>query len=431
MRKNYFVLLTVLLAISLVLSMSACSKTDADRKDVSAYQSPEGITALRDPLNRADIDAFPIKDKDMSIDEARQLCVDFFRFSKTALWVAGANIKYTRNAAGIKDSLTAGQVYGGLPYVGLGTGNVYRLLDYIDPATGVLDIDNAADVIKIFGNQCSIGSYWGWARCINSTDYVGTPTMVQSNNFYPVGPYTYDDSLKEFVPGMGTVAICTDNGEQTMYASYAQLKTGDGLVWFTAGGHALMCASDAYVVYGEDGVTIDPEASYITTIDQGQVWKDGVTADGQPYKFEGSVDTKRTFAKLYAAYMIPFTYGEWLGTDPIEDTEISFSHSGEAITIEELFSSEVTANYGIADIYAIVRDSTGREVYKHAIRCLRAHTLALSFIKEAPAGAEVDNVERWGSLEDLKASENYTVQIIAQLGTGERPVLWEGALSIS
>jgi hypothetical protein len=38
----------------------------------------------------------------------------------------------------------------------------------------------------------------------------------------------------------------------------------------------------------------------------------------------------------------------------------------------------------------------------------------------------------WGDLEKLDpANYDYTVKIYAQLGTGERPTLWEGKLAVS
>ena len=35
----------------------------------------------------------------------------------------------------------------------------------------------------------------------------------------------------------------------------------------------------------------------------------------------------------------------------------------------------------------------------------------------------------WGSYENLNAADGYTVKVVAQLATGERPTLWEGKLA--
>jgi hypothetical protein len=35
---------------------------------------------------------------------------------------------------------------------------------------------------------------------------------------------------------------------------------------------------------------------------------------------------------LFSSAYIPYTFGDLIGTDPIEETEVTFSHSGETIT---------------------------------------------------------------------------------------------------
>ena len=115
-----------------------------------------------------------------------------------------------------------------------------------------------------------------------------------------------------------------------------------------------------------------------------------------------------------------------MGEDPIEKTECAFSFEGDTITREELFSSKVTSNYSIADIYALVYDQKGNEVYKHAVRCIEANTEELKFTETAAEDAEFNNVETWGQLK----TGTYTVKVIVQLGTGERPTVYEGQLIV-
>ena len=161
---------------------------------------------VKNVLTREKIEAFPVKHKNMTVAQLRQLCVDFFKFSKTALWICDHDVDYIRNAAGTQDRMEEGQVYGGLPYIGLGTGNVYRTLDYMDE-NGVVNISGVINRKKFnkaygrnlwrnFGNQCANGAYVGWARVINSVNYDGSPAMLQANGFLRVGPYTYPDDLK-------------------------------------------------------------------------------------------------------------------------------------------------------------------------------------------------------------------------------------------
>ena len=372
------------------------------------------------------INAFPVKNKDMSIEELRQLCVDFFRFTKTINWVADGEVAYPRNSKGWMDKIQDGTVYAGLPYIGLASGNVYRLMDYIDE-DGVVDISRAARVLKMFGNQCSIGCYWGWGRVINSADYDWTPRMLQANGFYRVGPYKYDDSLTKVTADYNSVKICEENGEQVMYQSYAQVQPADGFMNFTTAGHVIMCSAKPYVVYRDSG-KIDGDNSYITMIDQSQIWLKGSNDSGDEYLYKHNVDTYRSFKKLYEEGYTPFTFAEFMGTHPVEDTVCAFSHTDDTVTLEQLFSAEITCNYGITDAYAHITDKNGKEIYCHAVRAKTANCKELPFVKVCdPEDMEHDNVDSWGEL-NFTSNEEYTVTVVCQLATGERPTLYTGKL---
>ena len=88
--------------------------------------------------------------------------------------------------------------------------------------------------------------------------------------------------------------------------------------------------------------------------------------------------------------------------------------------------STVSSNYGVSDIYAIFTDSQGNEVYKLAVRAKLSLVRELTFGRDLMV-SKVKICTEWGSLEKLSPTEDYTVQIVAQLTTGERPTLWQGA----
>ena len=365
--------------------------------------------------------------------EARELCVNYFRFAKTALWMPDEDLDFIRNSSGSQDNMDGASLYAGLPYVGVGSGNLYRLMDYMDDETGVVQMSKAADVWKVFGNQCSIGAYWGWCRAINSANYTWTQTMVEKNGFIRVGDYEYDLTLSRVggktdgVNNPKTPDILRENGRERMYKAYAEIKLGDGLVYYTSAGHVIMSSCDAHVEYDANG-NIDPNKSYITMIDQGQTWYEAATEDGQVYQYKGNVDKQMTFTKLFDGNYMPFTFAEFLGTDPIEDTVCKISHTGETMKVSDLWNTTITCNYGISDIYALVRDAKGNEVYKLANRCTAASTKKMTFIQKAKEG-KTNTVEFWGYLEpELSADDNYTIEIYAQIGTGERFTLYTGHL---
>lgn len=425
-QRTLYKLLTLLLAVIIALSLAACggeNEGTGETTSVSKFDSGKGWQELADPLSWEGINSFPIKSSDMSIEDARKLCVDFFRYTKTAVWISNENYDFYHDYGNTKqDSLVASQVYGGLPYISMASGSIYRLMDYMDEDTGVVDVKSAGLYPKLFGNQCSFGAYWGWGRAINSADYNWTENMVTKSGFLRVGPYTYDDMIVGFGVGNTTTQIIDNNGAETMDKSYAELKAGDGIVYWTTAGHVVMIASDAHVEYTADG-KIDPDASYVTVIDQGQSWGNAVNEAGDSYTYQNRVDGKLNFTQLRNGSYIPFTFAEWQGNDPIEETQITFSHSGDSISLADLFKSSVTCNYGLSDIYAVVRDSKGNEVLKIAGRAFEGGMKELKFYK---AG---DAVTVWGDMDSLDSKKDYTVDIIAQVATGERPTVWTGKLA--
>lgn len=418
----------LLLCAALAIPLGACTennykpaleqKEPTQTKPADNYKYPQ----IKDMLTWEKINAFPIKNSSMSIAEMRELCVNFFRFYKTVLWIPNENYEYIRNNDGAKDAVTKGAIYGGFPYITKGTGNVYRLMDYMDPQTGVVDMEAVAKNPALFGSQCSVGSYWAWGRVINSAKHEWTDSMTSSNGFIPVGPYQYEDNYGKFSSVFKTSSICIENGDQIMYQSYAQLQPADGLVRYTSGGHVIMCSAEPHIEYIPGTDLIDGLNSYITIIDQTQSepWQERTNESGDAFRHMSYVDKERTFAYLYEKGFIPFTFAEFQGTDPVEETQCSFSFTGDTITVSELFSGKVTANYGIADIYAIVKDSNGTQIYRHAVRATRASTMELQLLQEG------NTVAQWGELDIANGS--YTVEIQCQLATGERPTIYKGVL---
>ena len=421
---SIFSLVTVLLFV-----LCACSGTkNTAPTSVSAYKSEGDYTDLgEDKMSLASLDALPKKYPNMSPDEARETAVAFWRYCKTALWMPDDRYDiYQTNddcVEELKRWVEPGGIYAGMPYVHTGTGNIYRLFDFMDPETGVVNVKEAGRYPVIFGNMCSSGCYWAWARVMNSADYRWCNDSVYTRGYLPVGPYTYDLSIIKLINEgeQGTDDICRANGEQVMYQSYANMKIADGLiaVW-EKNGHTMMCSIAPQVVYHEDG-TINGQESYLCVTEQGGTWDPGVSAGGIPYQYEYSLDKKFTFEKLYTKCYIPFTFGELIGTDPVEETEVSFSHTGETITNNQLFSAVVSSNYHISDIYVYVYDRAGNEIFKHAVRARVPSTMEMKVHKI------VDQSYTWGSWDNVKAGD--TVKVEVQLGTGERPLLWEGKLA--
>jgi hypothetical protein len=386
----------------------------AEEQESTAEETEFYIVPEADRLSWEKINAYPIANSAMSIQELRQLCVDFFKFSKSWAWVSSVNHKYPSQPNGpLNCSLTKGEIYTGFPYMG-GTGNVYRMMDVYDPETGLLDVAEIGKNPRYFGNHCSWGSHWGWARVINSANYGLTEEMVPSNGFIPVGPYKIDPNTK--VGEMKTASIVHDNGDQVMFESYAQLKLADLVVYFNSAGHVMMISGEPVVERKPDG-TIDGEKSYVLIVDQTGTWEPRKLSDGTTAQMEANIDKKYTFSHLLSSSYIPYTFAEFLGTDPIEETQCTLSHEGDSISAKELCEAKVNANYYISDVYVeFIKE--GEVVETKVCR------VSYSGVKTLPLGKSIM----------VKALSKFTggdhsVRITCQLGNGARPVVWEGALT--
>ena len=455
MKKSLLTLLAILLVAVMAVALVACGGEEAKptvnpadpKSDVGLYKA-DGFekSALKNQVSWEGINQFKSTkeiaelyktDKATAIAEARQVAIDFFNYAKTATWIPADNWDFTHHSNGTgPDSMTGGVTYGGLPYVGMAASAIYRLMDFIDPETGVVDILTAGGEMGpdgmptrqlYFGNQCAQGAYQGWSRFINSAKYAGTPTMTLARNFIRVGDYTYPDYTNQWTEGYNTVAVCKENGDQVMWESYAKLIPGDGVINFTTAGHVMMIVSEPVVV--RDPVTneIDGAKSYLYITDQHVQFENYTHPDGGDQCLHARyVNKKYTFAALSAekSGYIPFTFKEWLGEDPIEVPEYTCSHSGETITKEQIFKTKITSNYHLYDIYVSIYNKDGVEVYKTATHSDYASNYEMKF---SSAGI---NCHMWGDLEKLDpANYEYTVKIYVQSGTGDRPVLWEGKLA--
>ena len=133
--KKFF---AVLFALALLPLVGCAGAPTADIPEDTTPLIPKKTDdyvypAIQDKLTWEKINALPVKSEDMTVQEMREACVTFMRFSKTAVYVPNDNLSYEKGTSGSQDEMFKGTLYGGLPYIGRGgCGNVYRLMDYID-----------------------------------------------------------------------------------------------------------------------------------------------------------------------------------------------------------------------------------------------------------------------------------------------------------
>ena len=127
-------------------------------------QTNFGTVSYGTILTQESIDALGIANSQMSAQELRELCLQYFKLQLSFLWTPSENVecypngspslygKYMQQYAGQETAefdtntgkaLLEGTVYGGIPYQNVSTGNVYRWMEYYDESTGVMDLLNA------------------------------------------------------------------------------------------------------------------------------------------------------------------------------------------------------------------------------------------------------------------------------------------------
>jgi len=312
-----------------------------------------GKTATEAPrMNlKEQLAAIPVAQPGMTEAQLRQICLDYMKLQLEFPFKFKEDFNYVVFSQKRRRKLLGGKVYGGLPYVTRGAGNLYRIAEIYDPETGTLDADSEIfENIRYFGNACSGAASMSWARVVTSA-YMGyTMFMTEANGFLPVGPYRYPKPEITIFPKNDPNAIrchtiCEFNGEQTMFESYARMKPADGVV---CNGHVRMNSAVPVVVRKKDG-TIDGEKSYTLMREQvcyvSHINHLRITPNGDHYVAQGYVDIRYTFQELFDSKYIPFTFAEFLDPSRVEPARIR-------LAVEpELHERVLSANYAISEVF--------------------------------------------------------------------------------
>ncbi|MBR4184547.1 MAG: hypothetical protein IKQ87_02170, partial [Clostridia bacterium] len=300
------------------------------------------------------------------------------------------------------------------------SGNLYRMLEYYDSETGVLDVTDLAENTKIFGTACSGTTGWGWARVVNSATCAWTAGLNTHYGLLRVGPYSYDDAMVRYGENGFPDAkpIARQNGETKMFASYALMDVADCIV---NNGHVRMIAEKPEVVRKADG-SIDGEKSRVMIVEQG-LYTTGedhqrVSADRIPYEIQGCDGRYYTFRDLYDTGYLPHTFKEFLGQDPVEPGEAKLSVTGEDLAVEALWGSTLTANYVVSDVFTTVRDASGKVLRREVYRATNHFTRTVKMIDAFSSG----------TMRGYREPGN-TIEISAQLGNGELVVAYSGKIA--
>ncbi|MBR3837584.1 MAG: hypothetical protein IKJ74_05485 [Clostridia bacterium] len=439
-------ILAALLCVLMLLSIVACGTEEAKTETLDAMETKAGSEEKKTeekkteevkeevkydrvdtPLTPERVAAIPIAREGMTSEELRQICVDYVKLSVSFQWVPNESFDYKANqGGGTPVHFEEGKLHGGIPYINVSSGNLYRMLEFYDVETGVLDVTYLSKNTIIFGTACSGTTGWGWARVINSAVCAWTAQLNANAGLIPVGPYTYDLSTHRFGEDgkEDCDVIAKRNGEQVMYESYALSKKAD---CFVNKGHVRMNGKDPVVVRNADG-TIDGEKSYIVQVEQGLFttgsYHGRVSADGVEYVIQGNEGKKGdgsdfyyTFKELYKTGYLPHTFKEFHGQDPIEPATVSLDVTGDTVSFDALNAATVTANYVISDVFTVLTDTEGKQLIRYAYR------LDHHYSRKAALKDHLPKAYLW-----QYRDKGYTVSIEVQLGNGELLTAYTGTL---
>ena len=422
MKRMTSLLLTALLLLSLVgcngeKPAEAPIPTTEPKKDYSAYAGiVEDTKTWYDELM-----AMPIANGNMTEEELRQLAADAFRINLSFTWTPTKSIEYefTLLERTTAVSIPVGQAYAGMFYNNNNArGNIWKVLQYYDPETGAMDMDElGSNYFMVLSSACSYGFMQAWNRVSNSHGLNGMESYNAGySNIVTVGPYTYLPHEHSFAHGDGTPRIIEKNGQQVMLESYAAMKVADGL-YTSSSYHVTMCASQPVVVRWSSG-KIDPEQSYVLIHEQRNnsgAKFEHKQGNGVTMRALGTVSTKYTFKDLLDKGYVPFTCKEFLGEDPIEPGEAWIGtkekklENSADLTAAEIFSNQVWGNYNVCTLDIQVKDPSGQVLLSHKpAPTTTPEGFSMAFGSEA---AELDLVPY--------ANGTNTIHVYARLSNGQ------------
>lgn len=404
------------------LLLTACGKQQTAVAPKTEVVTLPKVKTVPTPTTWEMIDALPIATDDMTEDELRQLCVDFFRLQQSVQWTLTEDLAYDIKTYGKHPELKAGTPYAGCFYVSPSVaGNLYRIMDFYDSETGVLTNPGMepTEFALLLGNDCVSGPFWGWGRVVNSVAVYSNSYITKEYGCIPVGPYDYE-GISKWSEENSTKSVCDANGRHIMYDAYASVKPADGIYtqWnIPANSHMRMISAAPVVVRNEHGM-IDGNKSYIIYIDQGSSWEE-YNWDNTDFWVQGDVDVQVSFEDLYSNGYLPFTFAELIGEDPIEPAVVSTVNPiPETVTIKDLLQITFYSNYAISHYSLELRDSAGNVTYQK--------TLYMQHLNER--SSSTGSLITTSQLQELLQSGPQTVCLTCRISTGQLMTIYNGSL---
>jgi len=302
------------------------------------------------------------------------------REQSAILWTPEKDVTYSRrnNSHGVAvdeketpeevSTFYAGRIYQGIPYTH-GGGNYDTFLSFATgrDEDGVYTLTGLSDALLTgvgsdrinrrsrVGNDCADQLFWAWARISPSIKFGFTGTMTEAYGCLKVGDYEAEGA--SYSADNNTKNIVKSNGQQRMFAAYALMQKGDGMVLInkSGAGHAVMVVR-SNPVYLPDG-TIDGEKSYVTVLEQ----TSGPEEIQAPYFHEGIgklvypcelMDKQWSYNTLFTKAYLPVTCKELIDPSPLPQAQV-YDYT-DAPDFQNMFAGVIGANYRISSVTVTV-----------------------------------------------------------------------------
>jgi len=304
-----------------------------------------------------DNDNSPTKDEVISTltdtDEKREYVVNYIRDMANIEWTPEKTFILYGKYQAWSYNLTyeKGKTYYGLPFLVDSRGTKQEFLNsvvdgvYVGPTSGS----------NCIGDACYDAVYVTLIQVCPSITFKSTEDMLPKNEtgLKAVGEWNWEASKHD------TPTIINKNSLEVMAKAYAQLEPGDVILKHVVAqdaGHTRIISKEPVIVY-KDG-KIDPNNSYITTIEQTNVWDKTAYVNTTWY-----VDHTYTFAQLYKSYFVPLTPVDY--TQNTGDAYISAEDllTADNTTEAKKLQGEVSSNYYITEIAVEITNKSGNVIY--------------------------------------------------------------------
>lgn len=357
-----------------------------------------------------------------TLDARRNMVEAEMREMMSVLWTPAETFTYYIDSSS-PVTLYADRIYQGMPYTH-GGGSGYSFLEFATSKSskGVYTLSGLTSEALSYqtstariGNDCADAVFWAWGQVANSISFTSTKYMTESYGCLKVGNYAFNGAD---YGGVNTANVCTENGAQTMFGSYAQMQKGDAMVMITASGagHSVMTVS-VNVEYTAEG-EIDADASYAvileqtSTLERKQVGAYNSQVGAQVYSLE-ELDKKWTFTELFDKGYLPVTCKELVDSSAVAKANVSDSIS--VPSLDTLFSGTLTGTYKISHVTITIADSSGKTMQSATCFAKQAEKYTFNLSRFGTDGKSV-----LGSIDVSKlASGTYTCTYTCQVSTGE------------